>query len=274
MVEISEAIIEVLQEDNPQTLRHVFYRLCGAPYGLVPKTEAGYATIKRVLLNLRKTGDVPWRWVSDNTRWQRKSISYGSLAEAVRATASTYRRDLWRRTPKYVEVWCESDSLAGSIIEETDRYNIALMVSRGFASATYLHSAGEMILAQGKPAFLYYIGDWDPSGRLIPEVILRQLREFAPGVPIEWKRLLVTPEQIEEWRLPTKPAKKTTHGMGFTGGTVEAEAIPAQLTRQIVRDAIEQHVDPHEVAQLRAAEESEADYLHAIADMIEQEDLS
>ena len=43
MVEISEAIIEVLQEDNPQTLRHVFYRLCGAPYNLVPK-EGKYSS--------------------------------------------------------------------------------------------------------------------------------------------------------------------------------------------------------------------------------------
>ena len=66
--------------------------------------------------------------------------------------------DLWRRTPVYAEVWCESDSMAGVLIEETERYNVPLMVSRGFSSKTYLYQAGKEISKQGRPAHLYWLG--------------------------------------------------------------------------------------------------------------------
>lgn len=268
LAEIDRAIIQVLQEDNPQTVRHVYYRLVGAPYELVPKTEAGYRVVQRLLLILREDRQVPWRWISDGTRWRRRARSFDGIEEAVRFTAETYRRDLWRRTPVYVEVWCESDSIAGVLIEETDRYNVSLMVSRGFSSRTYLHSAANDIRAQDRPAYIYYVGDWDPSGKLIPEKIEETLRRFAPGAEIHFKRLLVTLDQITEWELPTKPAKKTTHSKGFTGGTVEAEAIPAHVTRRLLREAIESHLDLHEVEVMKVAEESEASLLESLADAI------
>ncbi len=267
--EICEAIAEVLREDHPQSVRHVFYRPCGDPFNLVPKDDKGYRTVQNKLMDLRVDGLVPWSWVSDGTRWRRVADSYDSPAEAVRATAEHYRRDLWRRTPVYVEVWCESDSMAGVLIHETDRYNVSLMVSRGFSSRSYLHQAANEIKAQRRPTFLYYVGDWDPSGKLIPEVIQRQLREFAPGAEIHFERLLVTPEQIRDWHLPTKPAKRSSHSRGFQGGTVEAEAIPARIARRLLRETIEQHLDLHEVEVMETAEESERDWLLRIAEAME-----
>ncbi len=84
MAAICDAIYEVLLNDNPQGVRHVFYCLCEHPYYLVPKTEAGYQVIKRKLLDLRKLGRVPWTWVSDGTRWSLQSQSFDSQAEAER----------------------------------------------------------------------------------------------------------------------------------------------------------------------------------------------
>ena len=65
--------------------------------------------------------------------------------------------------------------------------------------------------------------------------------------------------------LPTKPANKSTHSKGFVGGTIEAEAVPAHLTRRILREAIEEHLDMNEVNVMRVAEDSERDFLSAIA---------
>ena len=268
MATICDAIYEVLREDHPQGVRHLFFRICETPYYLVPKTEAGYQVIKRKSLDLRKAGRVPWAWVSDGTRWRRQAESFDSPAEAVRFVAETYWRDLWRRTPAYVEVWCESDSMAGVLIGETDRYNVPLMASRGFSSKTYLYRAAKDIEEQGRPAYLYYVGDWDPSGKMIPEVIERDLRAFAPRAEIHFERLLVTPEQITSWNLPTKPAKASTHAKNFKGGTIEAEAIPAHVARQLVREAIERHLDMREVEVMQAAEVSEAEYLVGLAQAI------
>lgn len=81
--------------------------------------------------------------------------------------------------------------------------------------------------------------------------------------------LLITPRQIEQWILPTKPAKCMSRSRSFTGSTVEAKAIPAKITRQIVRDSIGEHLDARELAGLEAAEESERGYLSSIADAME-----
>jgi len=266
--EIRGAIKAVLEEDHPQSVRHVFYRLVGL--GLIPKEQAGYRTVQSQLLKLREDGVVPWGWVSDGTRWRKHRLTFNDQAEAVRHAADTYRRDLWSRTPAYVEVWCESDSIAGVLVPEVDRYDVPLMTSRGFSSRTYLYRAAQEIKIEDRPAYLYYVGDWDPSGKIIPEKIEETLRRFAPNAEIHFERLLVTPEQISEWDLPTKPAKKTTHAKNFTGGTVEAEAVPARRTRNILRAAIERHLDMREVAVIREAEASEAHALSFIADTIEQ----
>jgi hypothetical protein len=213
---------------------------------------------------------VPWSWVSDGTRWRIQAESFDTRADAIRHAADTYRRDLWRRTPVYIEVWCESDSMAGVLHPETDRYNVSLMSSRGFSSKSFLYHSAMTIQEQGRPAYLYYVGDWDPSGKLIPEDIEATLRRFAPKADIHFNRLLVTPDQINKWDLPTKPAKRSTHSKGFTGGTVEAEAMPANVTRQLVRRAIELHLDMREVEVMRVAEKSEAEWLKNFAGSLEE----
>lgn len=269
ILKIQEAMVAVLRDDRPQSVRHLYYRLVA--HGFVEKTETGYRTVQAQCLKMRQAGRLPWSWVSDGTRWRRQLQTYDSAAEAVRHVAQTYRRDLWRRTPVYVEVWCESDSMAGVIVEETEQYGVSLMVSRGFASASYLYQAAQEIKEQGRPAYLYYVGDWDPSGKMIPEKIEAALRAFAPGAEIHFERLLVTPGQIRIWSLPTKPAKKTTHAKGFTGRTVECEAVPAAVSRTLVHNAIAKHLDQRHVETMTAAEESEAAYLKQVAKILEGE---
>lgn len=100
------------------------------------------------------------------------------------------------------------------------------------------------IASQGKPAFLYYLGDHDPSGIDIPRAVSAGLREFAPEADIRFKRIAVTEKQIAEFSLPTRPTKKTdSRSKSFDGESVEVDAIPAAELRRIVRKCIERHVD-------------------------------
>jgi hypothetical protein len=71
--------------------------------------------------------------------------------------------------------------------------------------------------------------------------------------------------------LPTKPAKAGDRRGGFAGGTVEAEAMPANVLRKLLSDAIEIFVDPRQLAVLEAAEESERGWLYTLADNMRQE---
>ncbi len=256
MEAIQAAIFSELEETHPQSVRHVFYRMVAL--GLVPKQEKlGYETVKNQLLKMRKDGRVPWSWIADATRWARKPISYGSLDEALEHTRRTYRRDIWREAEHYVEVWCESDSISSVIVDITAEYDVPLMVSRGFSSATFLWESAQVIAEVGKPAYLYYFGDWDPSGKIIPEHIERELRDHAPEAEIHFERIALKPVQIHRWDLPTKPVKESSHSKGFIGGTVEIEALPVSRLLDLVRACIVQHVDQRHVDDLEVTEESE-----------------
>ena len=269
---IRDAIFSELEETHPQTVRHVFYRLTSL--GLVPKQEnSGYITVKTQLLKMRKSGRVPWGWVADATRWRIKPTSYGSLEEALVNNARFYRRDIWRHAEVYVEVWCESDSIGGVINQVTQEYDIPLMTSRGFSSATYLWEAAQDIAEIGKPAYLYYFGDWDPSGKIIPEIIERDLRKYAPDAEIHFKRIAITPAQIQDLELLTKPPKSSTHSKGFKGGTVEIEAMPVPVLLGLVRGCIEQHIDQRHLEVTKVAEKSERTLLEGFLAVYRQGDL-
>lgn len=67
---------------------------------------------------------------------------------------------------------------------------------------------------------------------------------------------------------PPKPSKKGEKQGGFIGGTVEAEAMPAQVLREILCSKVEGFMDPVELRTLQAAEESERDFLVGIAERL------
>src|SRR5690606_2999373 len=123
---------------------------------------------------------LPYEWIVDSTRWQRKPSSYCGLESVLAHTARFYRRDLWDQMDAYVEIWCEKDALSGVLYQVTGAWDVPLMVSRGFASHTYLYEAAQAIEAADKPTYLYFFGDHDPSGVHIDRSIERELRGFAP----------------------------------------------------------------------------------------------
>ena len=140
----------------------------------------------------------------------------------------------------------------------TEMYDVPLMVARGYASLSFLYGAAEDINHLNKPTYIYHLGDFDPSGVNAGEKIEQTLRELAPDAEIHFERLAVTPQQIREWRLPTRPTKKTdTRSKGFGNISVELDAIEPNQLRQLVQDAIEQHLPPEKFEVLKAAEESE-----------------
>jgi hypothetical protein len=261
MEERAEALIEIVDRSKPCTVRQVFYQ--ATVRGLIEKSEAGYDKVQRQLVDLRRTGRVPYSSITDNTRWQRKPVTFDSPAEAVERTAASYRRAFWSELDTYLEVWLEKDALAGVLMPVTRRYDVPLMVSRGYASLSYPHEAASYMRELEKDVVILHFGDHDPSGRDAADKIEATLREFAPEVEIEFIHAAVTPEQIEECRLPTRPTKKSDpRSKTWTGGdSVELDAIEANALRNLCEDWIEYFIPKDWLGNLRAAEESERDFL-------------
>ena len=87
----------------------------------------------------------------------------------------------------------------------TREYDVPLMVARGYSSETFAYNAAEAMRETGKPCFVYYVGDFDPSGWQMARSLEQKLDEF--GAPVVFERLAVNLEQIQTWALPTRPSK-------------------------------------------------------------------
>ena len=72
------------------------------------------------------------------------------------------------------------------------------------------------------------------------EKIEEDLNEFAPDADIHFKRLAVTPEQIEQWDLPIRPTKTSDSRAARFGSdvSVELDAIEPRRLRSLVEKAI------------------------------------
>jgi hypothetical protein len=251
-----EALLAIVDDGRPMTVRQVFYQ--ATVRGLVAKVEASYAKVQNDLTLMRRAGELPYDWLADNTRWQRKPRTFDSVEDALNETARFYRKNLWADADCYVEIWLEKDALSGVVLPVTSMYDVPLMVARGYASLSFLHSAAEYINALDVPAHIYHLGDFDPSGVNAGEKIEETLREMAPAADITFERLAVTPEQIAAWNLPTRPTKTSdTRAKGFGAISVELDAIEPNRLREIVQRATERHLPPRQFKVLKAAEESE-----------------
>ena len=92
--------------------------------------------------------------------------------------------------------------------------------------------------------------------------------QFRPAV-VRVERLAAKPEQIEEYGLITQPVTYTDSRARkfmerYGNETVELDAIPASAVRQLVRDAIERHMDPQRLELLRMVEQEEREGIRAL----------
>jgi hypothetical protein len=258
----AKKLLEIAGSMQPCSVRMVFYQATSV-HRILEKEEASYKKVQRQLVDLRQKGLLPWHWIVDNTRSQRKPISFDSLAEAAENTASAYRRAVWADLDTHVEVWLEKDALAGVLYPVTAKYDVPLMIARGYSSLTFLHASASYMRQLGKKVVIFHFGDYDPSGRDAADKIEQTLKKFAPEIDITFRRVAVTPEQIKRWGLPSRPTKKTdSRAKKWTDGdSVELDAIDANTLRQLCESCTESVIPKGWLDTIRAAEESERDLL-------------
>lgn len=265
LADIDAWIYVIAAAEQPVTVRGLFYRVMSR--GLVPKSEQGYGVVQRQALKMRRSGELPYGWITDGSRLRLKPRTFSDAQAALENTAQLYRRDLWIDQGMHVEVWCEKDAIRGVVSPVTSEFDVPLMISRGFSSETFLYETAEDINYDNKPTVIYQIGDHDPSGVAAWDDIQNKLRNFVDNdIDVEFERIAVTPAQIDDLNLPTRPTKQSdTRAAKFAGDSVEVDAIASTTLRQLVREAIERWINPEALRLTRIAEASEREVLHRIA---------
>ena len=250
MAQLAQQMLDIWAKTR-ETIRYVFYRMTATNLReIVQKTDNGYDQVQSLAVKLRdiwkktngREGLDPSR-VIDSSRSGIYLHNNPSARDRLEHAIADDGPDPWKYSEHYVQVWCETRSVAGVLEEVCRPFALNLFPSGGFPSNTFLDEAADLINESGKlKVFIPYAGDYDDHGLLIDKGkkgIETKLRErLRPEIKLTFKRIAVTAEQIKKYKLPTKLAKKNNLHKKVKN-TVEVETMRAATLQGLLRREIE-----------------------------------
>ena len=288
LAHLRRQIVELVARDSPLSLRNIFYRMTDPTLPVtVPKSENGYKRVGRELKKLRRSGEVSYGAIVDDTRSpsfppyggglpderDAEQVDDGPDADAPRvdeiremlrdtARGGGYEADIqtnpWFDCGHYVQVWCESKSLSGMISNACHRLGVSLWPSGGSPSLTFVWQASRAV-PPNRDYHVLYIGDLDPKGVEIPVKIERELRRHLPD-GFTFDRVAVNDEHLEEFGLTPMVIKGKN--------TVQAEQMPKAIMVGLLEKAVARYlsdddrVETRRLDDLAEAEQSTPEWDH------------
>lgn len=196
----------------------------------------------------RPRGLTPWRPRAASAELVRKAKHVLDEYEAFLAARAEVDRQQGQQ--QYLEVWVEAAGMASLAWDVTERYSVPVYSSGGFDSLTSKYDAARRIRDRELPTVVLHVGDYDESGEAmydnVADDIPALVRDLGGLHVPEFVRAAVTRDQIDFYDLPTKPKKekKVKTYAAFTDTvTVQAEAFAPDVLQQLIREAVEDHLD-------------------------------
>jgi len=161
----------------------------------------------------------------------------------------------------YVVEWitvhnCEKDALRAFFEPYCRRYNVNLVICRGYPSVTRLREAKEArhVPPDVKYVILYF-GDFDPTGIDIHRWINEELEPYN----IRVERVALTWRQVKKYNLPPMVPKKSdprTRKFVKKYGrvAVELDALHPKILRELIRKSILKYMDVEKRMQVEVSE--------------------
>lgn len=271
--QFEQQILSVLETDNPQSVRHVYYQMTDPRLPQpVEKTQRGYRHVQERCVKLRRAGRLPYHWISDLSRRGYFVNTFDGAADFLTRMNGLYRADLWRDADVRCEVWCESRSIASVIQRDCNELAVSLYPCGGFSSISFAHEAAIEHNANddSRPLVVLFIGDYDPAGVLIDVALEAELRRHLDDrIELIFERVAINESQIARYDLPTKPRKDGDRRSQQVSATVEAEAMPAHILRDMLRRAIEVMLPKNALAVAKVAEKSEREHIVRMANLLD-----
>ena len=259
-------IIKILNEyKTPMTVRQIFYQFVVRAWE--DNNLSAYRAIQRMIRIGREKGQIPWSRIVDRTRRPIRYSGWSSMEDFAEAAAVSYRKNLWDDNEAYVEIWLEKQALEGFFDLTTRKWQVSLQVTRGYPSASFLWETVQFLTQETRPIYVYYFGDFDPSGVDIERKVRRALGEKRARV--QFSREAILKEDIHLYNLPTQRVKDDdTRTRGFRARhgdrCVELDALPPDVLRQRIEGCITRHVDIERWEALRRVEEAERETIRKV----------
>jgi len=231
------------------SLRQLYYQMVAR--GFIENSDRSYKRLGDLVNNARLAGLIDWDMIKDRDRETVTPPTWEDPADIVAAAARAFAIDKWADQPNHVEVMVEKKALEGVLLPVCEGLGIRFTANKGYSSSSIMYEAGQRLaeyVAQGKNAFMLYLGDHDPSGIDMTRDVAERLCLFSRE-EIEIDRLALNLDQIEDLKPPKNPAKLTdarakAYIRRFGLSSWELDAIEPRALAGIVTGAVEDLRDP------------------------------
>lgn len=269
LIEQVNAIIHEYQDMGYSlTLRQVYYQLVSRD--VIPNNERSYKNLGNLISDGRMSGLIDWNAIENRTRNLRKNSHWTSPGSIIHSAAYSFAYDKWEDQDSYVEVWVEKDALVGIVGQVCEELDIPYFSCRGYVSQSEMWAAAQRLeqFSAQKSIHIIHLGDHDPSGKDMSRDIVDRLELF--GVSVEFQRIALNYDQIEEYGLPPNPTKLTdSRASGYISEfgheCWELDALRPDVIDGLIRDAVTDLCDLELLQEARDREETAKDTLKAVA---------
>lgn len=269
LIEQVNAIIHEYQEMGYSlTLRQVYYQLVARD--VIPNNERSYKNLGSLISDGRMSGLIDWEAIEDRTRNLKKNSHWSSPGSIIYSAARSFAYDKWEDQDNYVEVWVEKDALVGIVGQVCDELDIPYFSCRGYVSQSEMWAAAQRLedMAGIKNIHILHLGDHDPSGKDMSRDICDRLELF--GVSVEFDRIALNYDQIEEYGPPPNPTKLSdSRASGYIAEygyeCWELDALRPDVIDALIRDKVTDLCDLDLLQAARDREEQSRETLNAVA---------
>jgi hypothetical protein len=257
--ELIEQAREILEASlTAMTVRQCFYQLVVRQF--IENSKSSYRRLVHALAEGRKQGLIRWDRIEDRLRRPRRVSMWDDVPDFADTVVRAYRRNLRAAQSTYLHVWLEKDALSGMFEDELDAYGVTLNVGRGYDGWSSIYEAAMWFRKVQKPIKILYFGDFDPSGEHMPHSLEERLGFF--GVEADIQRVAILKEDIKLYNLPPDFAKPSdTRSASFVSRygdqAVELDALPPDVLRDRLIEAVERNLDLEQLSRIRELEERE-----------------
>jgi hypothetical protein len=275
-------VVSILREYEaylPMTARQIFYRLVGG-YGF-PKTNRAYKNLTNHLVRARRARLIPFGVIRDDETTNKPPFDFANPTAFWNyqlQLAEDYQRERQHSQKQWIEVWCEAGGMVPQLTQVCHPFGISVHSAGGFLSVTAIHEVAKRIAEREVPTVLLHIGDYDPSGDSIFQVIEEDVGAFVEDmVDDDWffpHRLAVREEHVQEYGLETAPPKGSDSRspkweLENNEWTAQAEAFAPDVLHGLLKEEIETYTDFEILERTEAQESKESDRLVGLGQTVQ-----
>ena len=170
-------------------------------------------------------------------------------------------------------MWVEKDALVGIVGKACDRLDVPYFSCRGHTSQSELWGAAMRLkrrMNAGQHPVLLHLGDHDPSGIDMSRDIMARLEMFGAD-DVEFHRLALNMEQVEEFNPPPNPTKLSdSRADGYIAAhgyeCWELDALDPNVISRLIEDNVLEHRDEREYMRVKRVEDDERTQLERLRD--------